>query len=204
VRTTAARRRAITALGARIERDPVTRELVITGTWLDGMRAPSPDRLRQLGYDDPLLSGLLAGQKFATTLFGDESLNKRPMRRVIEPLAAMGARIVGAGGAGATSRHRSSSVRLRPAHGHRLHAADGVGAGEDRDPARGLLRRRRHDRHGPVRRDHSERMPAYLGAPPPSTAAVRRSTPAAGIAGRGTAFEVPRIPRHRRSSWPRR
>lgn len=40
-----------------------------------------------------LLSGILAGCPFATTVVGDVSLSKRPMRRVIEPLTAMGATI---------------------------------------------------------------------------------------------------------------
>lgn len=40
-----------------------------------------------------LLTGLLAGQKFNSTLIGDESLSKRPMKRVIEPLTQMGAEI---------------------------------------------------------------------------------------------------------------
>jgi len=40
-----------------------------------------------------LLLGILAGQRFAATLTGDASLRRRPMRRVTEPLRAMGARI---------------------------------------------------------------------------------------------------------------
>jgi len=40
-----------------------------------------------------LLSGILAGQSFNSTLIGDESLSKRPMKRVIEPLSLMGAKI---------------------------------------------------------------------------------------------------------------
>ena len=40
-----------------------------------------------------LMSGILAGQNFNSTLIGDESLSKRPMKRVIEPLSLMGARI---------------------------------------------------------------------------------------------------------------
>lgn len=40
-----------------------------------------------------LMSGILARQKFNSTLIGDESLSKRPMKRVIEPLALMGAKI---------------------------------------------------------------------------------------------------------------
>jgi 3-phosphoshikimate 1-carboxyvinyltransferase len=40
-----------------------------------------------------LLSGILAGQDFATTISGDKYLCRRPMKRVIDPLEAMGARI---------------------------------------------------------------------------------------------------------------
>lgn len=40
-----------------------------------------------------LMSGILAGQNFTSTLIGDESLSKRPMKRVIEPLNLMGAEI---------------------------------------------------------------------------------------------------------------
>jgi len=40
-----------------------------------------------------MLSGILAGQDFTTELFGDESLSRRPMARVIAPLESMGARI---------------------------------------------------------------------------------------------------------------
>lgn len=40
-----------------------------------------------------LLSGVLAGQNFNSTLIGDESLSKRPMKRIIEPLRLMGANI---------------------------------------------------------------------------------------------------------------
>ena len=40
-----------------------------------------------------LLAGLLAAQAFTSTLVGDESLSRRPMRRVVEPLELMGARL---------------------------------------------------------------------------------------------------------------
>ncbi len=40
-----------------------------------------------------LMSGILAGQNFNSTLTGDESLSKRPMKRIIEPLSLMGAEI---------------------------------------------------------------------------------------------------------------
>jgi 3-phosphoshikimate 1-carboxyvinyltransferase len=40
-----------------------------------------------------MLSGILAGQSFATTLIGDASLSRRPMKRIIDPLEKMGARV---------------------------------------------------------------------------------------------------------------
>ena len=45
-----------------------------------------------------LLSGLLAGQRFFSVLTGDRYLRKRPMRRLVGPLATMGAPIWGRGG----------------------------------------------------------------------------------------------------------
>ena len=47
-----------------------------------------------------LLSGILAAQPFASRLFGDESLSRRPMKRIMEPLAAMGAEITAVGNNG--------------------------------------------------------------------------------------------------------
>lgn len=45
-----------------------------------------------------LMSGILASQAFNSTLIGDASLTKRPMKRIIEPLALMGANIISDGG----------------------------------------------------------------------------------------------------------
>ncbi len=53
-----------------------------------------------------LISGILAAQPFTSRLIGDESLSKRPMRRVIEPLTQMGAKIRGLG---KKTRHLSKS-----------------------------------------------------------------------------------------------
>lgn len=45
------------------------------------------------GTTTRLISGILAGQNFDSVIIGDESLSKRPMKRIIEPLTLMGARI---------------------------------------------------------------------------------------------------------------
>lgn len=83
--------RAFQAMGVEIE-GPVKGEVTIHGVGLDGLQAPKePIYLGNSGTSIRLLCGLLAGQKFDTTLTGDTSLSGRPMRRVIDPLTSMGA-----------------------------------------------------------------------------------------------------------------
>jgi len=81
------------ALGVRID-GPDHGRVVVHGVGPGGLRAPAgPLDCRNAGTAMRLLIGLLAGQHFGCTLIGDESLSKRPMRRVADPLARMGARI---------------------------------------------------------------------------------------------------------------
>jgi len=86
--------RCMSALGAKII-DTGT-ELVINGCGLHGLQEPA-DVLYcgNSGTTMRLLAGLLAGQPFFSILSGDTSLNRRPMRRVIDPLEQMGANIQG-------------------------------------------------------------------------------------------------------------
>ncbi|HVI57629.1 MAG TPA: 3-phosphoshikimate 1-carboxyvinyltransferase [Luteimonas sp.] len=80
-------------LGVRIEAPSPSRRIV-HGAGVDGLRAPAaPLDCGNAGTGMRLLAGLLAGQPFDSVLVGDDSLSKRPMRRVIDPLARMGARI---------------------------------------------------------------------------------------------------------------
>jgi len=80
-------------LGVRID-VPETGVRIVHGVGIDGLRAPSAALdCGNAGTGMRLLAGLLAGQPFSTTLTGDASLSKRPMRRVMAPLAQMGARI---------------------------------------------------------------------------------------------------------------
>jgi 3-phosphoshikimate 1-carboxyvinyltransferase len=68
--------------------------LQIPGLGMRGLRAPStPLHCGSSGATMRLLSGLLAGQRFNSTLDGSAQLRKRPMRRVSEPLRTMGAEI---------------------------------------------------------------------------------------------------------------
>lgn len=84
---------AFRAMGVNIE-GPVNGEVTIYGVGKHGLKKPEhPLNLGNSGTSMRLLSGLLSGQGFDCTLTGDESLSSRPMRRVTEPLALMGATI---------------------------------------------------------------------------------------------------------------
>jgi 3-phosphoshikimate 1-carboxyvinyltransferase len=94
------------SLGVRIE-GPEQGRVTVQGVGIDGLRASgAPLDCGNAGTAMRLLIGLLAGQRFESTLIGDESLSKRPMRRVADPLAGMGARI--------ETRDGKPPVRIHP------------------------------------------------------------------------------------------
>jgi 3-phosphoshikimate 1-carboxyvinyltransferase len=68
--------------------------LRISGNGLEGLKAPKRSLdAENSGTTIRMLSGVLAGQSFSSTITGDSSLRVRPMRRVMEPLRKMGAEI---------------------------------------------------------------------------------------------------------------
>ena len=82
---------AFRSLGVVIDA-PTTSRRVVHGVGLHGLSPPSGAiDCGNSGTGMRLLAGLLAGQQFDSTLTGDASLSRRPMRRIIEPLSAMGA-----------------------------------------------------------------------------------------------------------------
>ena len=84
--------KCLKSLGVSIKRDGST--LTVNGVGKTGFRASEiPLDCGNSGTTMRLLSGLLAGQSFESVLVGDESLQKRPMRRVADPLNAMGATV---------------------------------------------------------------------------------------------------------------
>jgi 3-phosphoshikimate 1-carboxyvinyltransferase len=85
--------------------------VIVQGVGLHGLKAPDHELyMGNSGTSMRLVSGLMAAQRFSVTLTGDASLSRRPMRRVTDPLAAMGARIqAGEGGC--------PPVRVQPASG---------------------------------------------------------------------------------------
>ena len=84
---------AFRSMGVNIE-GPDQGRVVIHGVGMQGLKAPEgPLDLGNSGTSMRLLAGLLAGQGLDLTLTGDASLSSRPMRRVTDPLALMGAKV---------------------------------------------------------------------------------------------------------------
>ncbi len=84
---------AFRAMGVQAE-GPEDGRLTLHGVGLHGLKPPAkPLDMGNSGTAMRLMTGILAGQPFDSILIGDESLSKRPMKRVSEPLGAMGATI---------------------------------------------------------------------------------------------------------------
>ena len=104
-------------LGIDIENQENT--VTIWGKGLDGLSAPSGTLdAGNSGTTTRLISGILAAQPFTTTLTGDSSIQKRPMKRIIEPLSMMGARIESLNGNGCAPLQINGS----PLHGIHYHS----------------------------------------------------------------------------------
>ena len=90
---TRATARMFEQMGVRID-TPTPSTRIVHGVGIDGLKAPAGVLdCGNAGTGMRLMAGVLAGQAFDSTLVGDDSLSKRPMRRVTDPLALMGARI---------------------------------------------------------------------------------------------------------------
>ncbi|MGH7319266.1 MAG: 3-phosphoshikimate 1-carboxyvinyltransferase [Candidatus Rokuibacteriota bacterium] len=90
--------RAVSALGVDVTRKGPG-HYMLQGGGLTSLG--EPDTVIDCGNSGTtarLLLGVLAGQPFASLLTGDESLRRRPMDRVVEPLGRMGARVIGRSG----------------------------------------------------------------------------------------------------------
>lgn len=85
--------KAFQDMGVNIE-GPDNGNVTIHGVGLKGLQKPNkPLDMGNSGTAMRLMAGILAGQDFDCELIGDASLSKRPMKRVTDPLRAMGAKI---------------------------------------------------------------------------------------------------------------
>ena len=101
-------------MGVEIERKPSS--ILVHGKCLRGLTAPASTlNVGNSGTTTRLISGILSGQNFATTLSGDDSLNSRPMKRIMTPLNTMGAHIRSLNDNGCAPLH------IRPGALHGIH-----------------------------------------------------------------------------------
>ena len=181
-----ATRNIFTAMGVTIRGPHGDGRVEIDGVGLEGLRAPAQVLdCGNSGTSMRLLSGLLSGCRVPCTIIGDESLSRRPMRRVIDPLARMGARI--------DSRDGLPPLTLVP--GERLRAMDfGMPVASAQVKSAVLLAglsasgTTRVTEPAPTR-DHTERMLAAFGVH------VERHGPIVSLKGgqvlKATAIDVP-------------
>ncbi len=93
--------RCFSQLGIRIENDPSQDRVTIYGKGLHGLtKAPGILDVGNSGTTMRLMSGILCGQRFSSTLTGDDSIKSRPMGRIMVPLQQMGADILSESGNG--------------------------------------------------------------------------------------------------------
>lgn len=146
-------------LGVEIERENST--IFIKGVGKTGFQKPESELdCGNSGTTMRLMCGILAGQNFDSILTGDESLSKRPMKRLIEPLSAMNARIE------AVENHAPLKIYGRnPLKAHHFEPKIASAqlksclllAGLNSDGETSVLEKT-------PTRDHTERMLKYLGA----------------------------------------
>lgn len=101
-------------MGIEIEQTP--EKILVHGKGLRGLCAPSETlNTGNSGTTTRLISGILAGQNFSTTLSGDTSLNSRPMGRIMEPLREMGANI------SSINNNNCAPLKIEPGSLHGIH-----------------------------------------------------------------------------------
>lgn len=108
--------RCFRELGIEIEVESDYSSVIVHGKGLHGLSAP--EKILDVGNSGTttrLISGILAGQPFDSKLSGDESLNSRPMKRIIEPLTQMGAHI------SSILRNGCAPLYITPAQLHGIH-----------------------------------------------------------------------------------
>ena len=136
--------------------------VTVHGKGMHGLAAPAETLdCGNSGTTTRLISGILAPQNFDVTLTGDESIQKRPMKRIIDPLSQMGAKIESVNGNDCAPLHITGS----PLHG--IHYNSPVASAQVKSSIllAGLYADGETRVTEPyISRDHSERMLSAFGA----------------------------------------
>ncbi|MDH5805527.1 MAG: 3-phosphoshikimate 1-carboxyvinyltransferase [Gemmatimonadota bacterium] len=171
---------ALRVLGVEVSPVAQNRVVTVAGVGFKGFSRPqSPVFCGNAGTAVRLLMGVAAGQPFVTVLSGDDSLSKRPMRRVTKPLMAMGAQIKELNGDGLPVEIHGGDLR-------ELRYESPVASAQVKSAI--LLAGLVGGVHVSVvepypSRDHTERMLQFLGVP------VRRGSAAEVAIDRSEGFE---------------
>ena len=145
-----------------IEVENSCKEVLVHGKGLHGLSAPQ--QILDAGNSGTtvrLLSGILAAQNFSSTITGDASIQKRPMKRVMDPLTQMGACIE------SQNQNGCAPLNIRGTQLKGIHYQSPVSSAQVKSCVllAGLYADQKTSVTEPtVSRDHSERMLSYLGA----------------------------------------
>ncbi len=151
---------AMRALGVPIDQSEVEPSTLIVHGQYRKLTAPTQDiECGNSGTTMRLLAGLLAGQPFRSRLVGDASLSRRPMNRIIKPLAQMGARITAEGPNGCAPL----VIEGAPLHGIDYHSPMASAQVKSAVLLAGLFASGASSVIEPVQsRDHTERLLQYF------------------------------------------
>lgn len=155
--------RAMQQIGARVTPGGSPQDFTLTGC---GMQPAAPQRDIDCGNSGTgmrLMAGVLAALPFESRLYGDRSLSSRPMKRIIDPLTLMGARVEACG-----EKPGCAPLHIR---GCRLHPIDytlPMASAQVKSAVllAGMLTRGTTRVHQPaITRDHTERLFSHFGIP---------------------------------------
>lgn len=155
--------RAMQQLGAAVTPGDCPQDFTLTGT---GMTPRAPERDIDCGNSGTgmrLMAGVLAALPFNSCLYGDESLQSRPMKRIIDPLSAMGARLSACGKKAGCAPLKIEGGTLHPIRYELPMASAQV---KSAVLLAGMLAEGTTAVHQPaITRDHTERLFAHFGVP---------------------------------------
>ena len=155
--------RAMQQLGAIVENSDCPQNFSLTGT---GMHPTAPTRDIDCGNSGTgmrLMAGVLASLPFRSRMYGDASLSSRPMKRIIDPLGSMGARIAACGEKPGCAPLEIEGGKLTPIHYDLPMASAQV---KSAVLLAGMQAEGHTSVHQPaITRDHTERLFEHFGIP---------------------------------------
>ena len=155
--------RAMQQIGARVTPGSTPQDFTLTGC---GMQPAAPQRDIDCGNSGTgmrLMAGVLAALPFESRLYGDRSLSSRPMKRILDPLTLMGARVEACGEKPGCAPLHICGGTLQPIRYTLPMASAQV---KSAVLLAGMLTRGTTAVHQPaVTRDHTERLFAHFGIP---------------------------------------